>query len=512
MKQISRLAGAVAAVVSAFLALAVGSLVAAITDVVSPLNAVGGEFIDHTPRWLHDWAIEQFGTNDKAVLKLGMWVTIFVFAAVLGALAVRRPWIGAVGFGVFGLVGAFVAVNRPASSAGAAIPPLIGAAVGGAVLYFIVRPRPIEIPGESRVPLGWDRRRFLVSTSVALGGAVVVSTSAKAIENRRTAELTKSAGKPLDAGTVPSGPVDTAPPVPAGAEVDPNTPFVTPNDDFYRIDTALSFPRASPDSWSFDIEGMVDSPQTISYADLLGMPQVERMITICCVSNEVGGKLVGNAVWRGVLLRDLLDIAGIQDGAEQVFSTSLDGWTSGFPVEAAIDGRDSMVAIGMNGTSLPLEHGFPARLIVPGLYGYVSATKWLSKIELTTWDREGYWVPRGWSQQGPIKTQSRIGFPRSRSSITPGPTKIAGVAWAQNKGVAKVEVRVDEGPWLVADLATDVSDDAWRQWVLDWDATPGDHVIEVQATDKTGYTQTAERTALAPDGASGHHTIKIKVK
>ena len=499
--------GALAGVVAAGLAVAVASLVAAITDVVLPLDAVGSEFIDHTPRWLKQWAIETFGTDDKLALRTGMWFTIFAIAAGVGALAASRRWVGWAGMGVFGVAGAWIAAGRPGQDWGAAVPALLGAVAGGFTLQSMLRPRPIEVPGRSQAPLGWDRRRFFAATGGAAAGAVVAGAFAKAIDTRRIEQVVADTAQPLP----DTGVVDPAPPAPDGTQLDPSTPFITPNGDFYRIDTALSFPRANVDDWSFTIDGMVDTPLTLTYTDLLAMPQVERTITICCVSNEVGGDLIGNAVWRGVLLRDLLDQAGVQPEAEQVYSTSLDGWTCGFPVEAAFDGRDAMVAVGMNGSALPLAHGYPARLIVPGLYGYVSATKWLSRIELTNWEKEGYWIPRGWSREGPIKTQSRIGYPRSRARLDAGPNKIAGVAWAQGRGIDKVEVRVDDGPWMQATLGTDVSEDTWRQWVVDWDAAPGKHVIEVRATDGTGETQTEERTSVAPDGATGHHTISVSV-
>jgi len=258
---------------------------------------------------------------------------------------------------------------------------------------------------------------------------------------------------------------------------------------------------------------MVDRPLSFTYDDLRQREQVERVITLACVSNEVGGEYISNAVFQGVLLADLLDEAGVQPGVEQVFSTSVDGWTCGFPVAAALDGRDAMIALGMNGEPLPLEHGFPARLVVPGLYGYVSATKWLKTIELTTWDRaEGYWVPRGWARDAPIKTQSRIDVPRSGEQVAAGPATIAGVAWAQHRGVTKVEVRVDDGPWRSARLGDDVSDDAWRQWVIDWDATSGRHTVQVRATDRTGATQTADEAPPAPDGATGYHTRTVTVR
>jgi DMSO/TMAO reductase YedYZ molybdopterin-dependent catalytic subunit len=250
----------------------------------------------------------------------------------------------------------------------------------------------------------------------------------------------------------------------------------------------------------------------MTYGDLLARPQVERIVTLCCVSNEVGGEYISNASFQGVMLADLLREAGVRDGAEQVFSTSLDGWTCGFPVAAALDGRDAMIALGMNGEALPLEHGFPARLVVPGLYGYVSATKWLKSIELTTWDAaQGFWVPRGWARDAPIKTQSRIDVPRNGERVAAGTTKIAGIAWAQHRGVERVEVRIDDGPWQQARLGSDVTDDAWRQWVLDWDAKPGKYTIQVRATDKEGDTQTADVAPPDPDGATGYHTRSVKV-
>jgi DMSO/TMAO reductase YedYZ molybdopterin-dependent catalytic subunit len=265
-------------------------------------------------------------------------------------------------------------------------------------------------------------------------------------------------------------------------------------------------------NWKVDITGMVDKALTITYEDLLARPQVERIVTLCCVSNEVGGDLISTASFQGVMLADLLDEAGVQAGAQQVYSTSLDGWTCGFPVEVALDGRDAMIALGMNGQALPLEHGFPARLVVPGLYGYVSATKWLSKIELTTWDaEEGFWVPRGWARDAPIKTESRIDVPRDGEKLAAGPTKIAGIAWAQHRGVQRVEVRIDEGTWQEARLGHDVSDDAWLQWVLDWSPTAGKYTIQVRATDKDGNTQTAEVAPPDPDGATGYHTRTVTV-
>ena len=504
--------GSLAGVVAGALAVTTGMLAAGVIDVVSPIDAVGSEFIDRVPPWLKELAIRWFGTNDKLALRVGIVVTLAIAALLVGLLAVRRLLAGVIGIGVFGLIGALAAVHRPGESAAAALPPLIGTAVGIPLLVLLLRPtRPSapETPGPSRVPLGWDRRRFLVSTGSAAAAAVVAGGIAQIVERRRVASIREAIPDTLPEVFEPGGAGSA---VPAAATVSPITPFITPNDDFYRIDTALSFPRINVSSWKVDIGGMVDRPLALSYNDLLGRPQVERIVTLCCVSNEVGGEYISTASFQGVMLADLLNEAGVQHGAEQVFSTSLDGWTCGFPVGVALDGRDAMIALGMNGEALPLEHGFPARLVVPGLYGYVSATKWLRNIKLTTWDAaEGFWVPRGWARDAPIKTQSRIDVPRQGDGVVAGATKIAGIAWAQHRGIEKVEVRINDGDWQQARLGTDVTDDAWRQWVLDWDAKPGKYTIQVRATDKHGDTQTADKAPPDPDGATGYHTRTVKV-
>ena len=509
--------GALAGLVAGAVAVTTGMLVAGILDVVSPIDAVGSEFIDRVPPWLKDLAIRWFGTNDKLALRVGIVVTLAIAALIVG---VRRcsatdasvPSASASSE----LVGALAALHRPGESASAVLPPLIGTAVGIAVLLWLVRPAPaahgIETPGPSRAVRGWDRRQFLVSSGSVAAAAVVAGGLAQVLERRRIESIRAAIPDTLPPVAAQSGVAGTTVAVPAGATLSPVTPFITPNADFYRIDTALTFPDIYLPQWKVDIGGMVDKPMTLTYDDLLARPQVERIVTLCCVSNEVGGEYISNASFQGVLLADILREAGVQEGAEQVFSTSLDGWTSGFPVAAALDGRDAMIAVGMNGEALPLEHGFPARLVVPGLYGYVSATKWLSSIKLTTWDSaEGFWVPRGWARDGPIKTQSRIDVPRDGERVAAGPTKIAGIAWAQHRGVERVEVRIDDGPWQQANLGTDVTDDAWRQWVLDWDAKPGKYTIQVRATDKNGDTQTADIAPPDPDGATGYHTRTVTV-
>ncbi|NND04626.1 MAG: molybdopterin-dependent oxidoreductase, partial [Acidimicrobiia bacterium] len=310
----------------------------------------------------------------------------------------------------------------------------------------------------------------------------------------------------------PSRPLDPIPGDVSFAEIDGLSSFMTPNADFYRIDTALVVPQVPIDTFELGFTGMIDNPMTLSYEDLIDRPLIESDITLTCVSNEVGGQLVGNARWLGVPLADLLAEVGVQSGSDQLVGRSVDGYTAGFPVAAALDGRDAMVAIGMNGEPLPLEHGFPARLVVPGLYGYVSATKWLKEIELTTFaDFDHYWERRGWAQEAPIKTQSRIDTPAALSNLEAGTVAIAGVAWAQTRGVTKVEVRIDDGDWQEADLAEALNDTTWRQWKLAWDATPGRHDIAVRATDGTGVTQPEERTRPIPNGAAGWHSLVVFV-
>ena len=290
------------------------------------------------------------------------------------------------------------------------------------------------------------------------------------------------------------------------------TPLYVPNDDFYRIDTALFAPQVDPSDWSLQITGRVDRPFRLRYTDLLALPQIQADVTLSCVSNEVGGDLVGNARWQGVPLAALLERVGVQAGADQLVGRSVDGFTAGFPTQLALTTPGAMVAVGMNGQVLPTLHGFPARLVIPGLYGYVSATKWLTEIELTTRaELDGYWIGRGWAKDAPIKTQSRIDVPTAGASVAVGPVPVAGIAWAPIRGIEAVEVRVDDGPWAMARLADALGVACWRQWVYSWDATPGEHRIAVRATDGSGDTQTAERTDVVPDGATGHHTIIVTV-
>ncbi|MDQ4007452.1 MAG: molybdopterin-dependent oxidoreductase, partial [Actinomycetota bacterium] len=302
------------------------------------------------------------------------------------------------------------------------------------------------------------------------------------------------------------------PPDGVAVPVDGVVPWMTPNDDFYRIDTALAVPRVLPQDWRLRLHGMVDRELELTYEDLVGRGLVEAWITLCCVSNEVGGPLISNARWSGVRVADLLAEAGVQLGADAVLSTSADGWTCGTPLQALTDGRESLLAVAMNGEPLPLEHGFPVRMVVPGLYGFVSATKWVVDLEVSRFaDFTAYWTERGWSPRAPVKTQSRIDAPRDGADVSAGRVAVGGIAWAQHTGIRQVEVRVDDGPWNSARLAAVPNVDTWRQWAWAWDAEPGEHRIAVRATDAGGYTQTPERADVVPDGATGWHTIAVTV-
>lgn len=379
------------------------------------------------------------------------------------------------------------------------------------------RPTAGERAAEPRSAGGWEplertdpesRRRFLTGAGVLLGAATVAGLGGRWLAGRRGVSAARAAVR------LPA-PVSAAPPVPAGADLSLTqlAPYVTPNFGFYRIDTALVVPQVDPETWRLRIHGRVRRPLTLSFADLLARPLVERYVTLACVSNEVGGDLIGNARWLGVPLKELLDEVEPEEGADQVVGRSVDGWTCGTPTAVLRDGRDALLAVGMNGEPLPVEHGFPVRMVVPGLYGYVSACKWVTELELTSFaDFDAYWVPRGWSAQGPVKTQSRIDTPRARNRLTAGPITVAGVAWAQHRGIRRVEVRVDEGPWQEAELAAAVSVDTWVQWSWRWDATPGEHTLQVRATDATGETQTARRQDVAPDGATGWHTVPLTIR
>jgi DMSO/TMAO reductase YedYZ molybdopterin-dependent catalytic subunit len=362
----------------------------------------------------------------------------------------------------------------------------------------------IERPSDDHA----TRRAFFGWAGAAGAFAAVGALGARSLSRRSVAESARS--------TIALPPVSSSRVATVRADelvVDGLTPYISPNDRFYRIDTALLVPQVDPATWRLSVTGLVDRPLQISYDELLAESTYEDVVTLSCVSNEVGGSLVGNARWQGVPLRTILDRAGVQAGATQIVGVSVDDFTAGFPTEAAYDGRAALLAVGMNGEPLPVRHGFPARLVVAGLYGYVSATKWLKEIRLTRWeDFDGYWIPRGWSKEGPVKTQSRIDVPRAGADLRAGRVAVAGVAWAPTRGISKVELQVDEGEWLPARLGDVLSDNTWVQWLAEWDATPGDHRLRVRATDGTGSTQTDEVAPPEPDGATGWHTRRVTVQ
>ncbi|WP_203761982.1 molybdopterin-dependent oxidoreductase, partial [Paractinoplanes deccanensis] len=350
-----------------------------------------------------------------------------------------------------------------------------------------------------------ERRRFLKGLGLAAGLALVGGVAGRLLTARQAVKQARNE-------VVLPRPRQPVPVVPAGAQVPGVTPYVSANDDFYRIDTALYPPQVDPSTWQLRIHGMVRNPITLTWEQLLQRPMIERYVTLACVSNEVGGDLIGNALWLGTPIKELLDEAGPLPGADQVVQRSVDGWTCGTPTAVLRDGRDALLAVGMNGEPLPVDHGFPVRMVVPGLYGYVSACKWITEIELSRFaDFDAYWVPRGWSAQGPIKTESRIDTPRDGAKRSAGTVVVGGVAWAQHTGITKVEVQVDDGPWAEATLAATVSVDTWRQWSYQWEATPGDHRLRVRATDRTGQTQTSTPAPPAPDGATGWHAVQVSI-
>jgi DMSO/TMAO reductase YedYZ molybdopterin-dependent catalytic subunit len=388
------------------------------------------------------------------------------------------------------------------------VPALLTLVIGLAMLVVLLRALELAPGPGDELPAGFNRRAFLravlgASALIALGGFTSTLGKNAAADSRRNVVLPRAA--------------DPVSPVPAGAAADVKgvSSFITSNRDFYRVDTALRAPRVPVEGFTLRIHGMVDREIELSFRDLLKERLVERRITLTCVSNEVGGPYVGNATWLGVPVRDLLARAGVQAGADAVKTTSADGMTIGTPVAALTDeNRDALIAVGMNGAPLPIEHGFPVRMVVPGLYGYVSATKWLVDLEVTRFaDFKAYWSTRGYSAEAPIKLSSRIDVPTSFQTFPRDRVRVGGVAWAQNTGIQRVEVKVDDGAWQDVALADEDSIDTWRQWSWTWDrATEGTHQLTVRATDRNGETQTSDRARIAPDGSTGWHSVQFRVE
>lgn len=507
----TRTRDALSGAASAGLALGISEALAVLPWFSSSIEGIGNWVIDNVPTPIKDFAIEVFGTNDKLALLIGIGLVTLLLGALVGARARDRLGLAIAMFVGFGIVAALAVSVDPLVSLGVAVIPAGASALAGVgALNWLYRrsrhPQPTPVEDDHG---DTSRRAFLAGVGAVVGvavasaafGRLLIERSKRMFAGREDVVLPRAA-RPLA-------------PIPLGADlgVEGLSPIIVPNSDFYRIDTALFVPRVDIAEWALEVTGAVDRPYRLGYGDLLDMRFVEMDVTLSCVSNRVGGDLVGNARWRGVPLKEMLDRAGVRPEAEQVVGRSVDGFTVGFPIEAVYDGREAMVAVGMNGEPLPYEHGFPARLVVAGLYGYVSATKWLSAIELTGWDDfDAYWVPRGWAKEGPVKTQSRIDTPARQQRIPPGPRSVAGVAWAPDRGISKVEVQLGEDSyWIEAELSESLSVSAWVQWRVDWDALPGEHLLRVRATDGTGELQDEQVRPPAPDGATGWHTVRIVV-
>jgi DMSO/TMAO reductase YedYZ molybdopterin-dependent catalytic subunit len=490
---------AVAVALSAlFAALAAGHLVAGfVGPPASPYLAVGNAVRDLSPHPVTEWAKSTFGTADKTVLFIGCAVVILACAVAAGLLSRRKPWPGQAVAAVLGLAGFAAVLTRPDLGQLGFLAPGVSILVG--VLGFGWLHRKAL---ETNTSTDEDRRRFVKVSTGVLVGAGVLGLGGQLAASRVDVEKSRRGVGRLTVA-------DRAPRLPANADFPGTSSFITSNADFYRIDTALTVPRMTAEGWHLRVRGLVDRELELTYDDIRGRDLIERPITMACVSNEVGGSLVSTANFIGIPLRDVLNEAGVRAGADQLLSTSVDGFTAGSPVDAVLDpDRGALLAIGMNGEPLPQEHGFPARLVVPGLYGYVSATKWLTELRLTTFaEDKGYWIPRGWSARGPVKTQSRIDNPRDGATTGPRVT-VAGVAWAPTVGIEKVEVSVD-GRWHTAELAAEVDVNTWRMWRAEVDLSPGEHRLAVRATDRGGETQTQNHAPPEPNGATGWHTITV---
>jgi DMSO/TMAO reductase YedYZ molybdopterin-dependent catalytic subunit len=560
--------GSLVGLLAAAAALGVAELMAGLTGTAGePVIAVGGAAIDLTPVPVKDFAIQHFGSHDKAVLLTGIYVVLALFAMVTGILARRRIGYGLAGLGVFAALGVAAVLTRPVSRPVDAVPTLVGVAAGALVMVLLVRAasapagrpgsvisatEPVVVPsraiaqpgsapsdglgsgtgdrtdpgragpgragpggaGPGRAGSGGGspgpapgRRRFLLTAAGAAALAVGGAGAGQALLSRFNVSAARS-------GVTLPAPAVTGPRPPGGAQlaVPGISPFTTPDGDFYRVDTALSLPQVPPEQWHLRVHGMVERELDITFDQLLKRPLTEADITLACVSNQVGGPYVGNARWLGASLAALLREARVKRGADQILSTSADGWTCGTPIQTVMDGRNALLAVAMNGQPLPVAHGFPARMVVPGLYGYVSATKWVVDLEITTFAAaKSYWVQRGYSTRAPIKTESRIDVPRPLAQVKAGRTAVAGVAWAPHRGIDAVQVRADDGPWNQARLAPVPGIDTWRQWVWEWDAPRGLHTLQVRATDGTHATQPSRRVPIFPNGATGWDTVTVTV-
>jgi DMSO/TMAO reductase YedYZ molybdopterin-dependent catalytic subunit len=525
-----RLMYAASGVLAAAAGMAVGHLVAAfVNPSASPVLAVGSTVIDATPTPVKEWAVQNFGTADKPILLSSVALVTALAAAGIGLVSRKNPSLANILVVGLAMLAGLAAGFRPASAPFDIVPALLTAAVGAATLTGLrtliptlptvgtvtsaARPpaanpapeSPLDHTAYARGSEGAPARRsfLLGAAGVTVGAAALGGLGQKL-----------AAPATLPSSVVLPKPQNTLAALPTGIEgkVKGISDFSTPIKEFYRVDTALVIPRIDVDKWVLEIDGKVDNKLSITFAELLKMPMIEKDITLNCVSNEVGGPYISSTRWLGVRVRDLLERAGIQDGVDQILSESTDGMTISTPIEALTDDRDALIAVAMDGEPLPSRHGFPARMVTPGLYGFVGATKWLTKLTATTYAAEqAYWTKRDWLIDGTVKTQARIDTPMGLATYKPGKVAIGGVAWAQTRGIKEVEVRVDDGPWQKATLGPDGGTDYWRQWFWVWDATTGRHDLTVRATDGTGEVQTEKRADPFPGGASGWHSIVVLI-
>jgi DMSO/TMAO reductase YedYZ molybdopterin-dependent catalytic subunit len=500
----SRRYGAPIGVFAVLAGLAAAQLVASLGKGLNdPVVSIGNRVIDHVPAGVKEFAIRTFGINDKSALVVSIYIVILLLAIIIGHTFIsgnrKRGYKAIITLSVVGAVASLF-------DSGATIFSLLPSLVAGTTTILILHRFKSHNLSAPEAGVSMSRRELVRTIALISVGAIAAVGAAKFVRDHASAQLARlniALPKPLK--FLPTPPIDPALTTPGLSTL------FTANNEFYKIDIALVVPNISVDTWRLKIDGMVKNPLVFTYQELINRPVFELDDTIACVSNEVGGNLVGNARWLGIRLDDLIKEAAPTAGADQVMGYSSDGFSAGFPL-AILDGRDAMIAFGMNGDPLPLDHGFPARIIVPGLYGYVSATKWLTDIELTRFDKkQGYWVPRGWSALAPIKTQSRIDTPRDGSTIKVGKVAIAGVAWAPTRGISRVEVKVGNGSWREATLGPEVAKTTWRQWWIDWSATSGTSDISVRATDGTGLRQRNNHIPPAPNGAEGWHTVNITV-
>jgi DMSO/TMAO reductase YedYZ molybdopterin-dependent catalytic subunit len=494
------LAGAVAALAG----IAVSHLLTNVLNSrATPVQTVAEAIIEITPGPVAETLIQLVGTRDKPILIGGVTLAILGLGALAGVLARRSRRAAYAVFGAMAVVALAALMTRPGFSSPALLPLGAGVATWFIVLAALVDLVPALGTEDDETGVGADgrRRRFLLAVGGVVAGSAVVAAGGRFFgRSRRAVETARRLLRlPVRRGVVPPE---------ARLEVPGTSPWRVPNSTFYRIDTALVLPTVDPAEWRLRIHGMVEREMVLTFEDLLARKLSEAWVTLCCVSNPVGGDLIGNAWWSGVRVADLLAEAGVLPDADAVRQTSEDGWNCGTPLEALTDDRNALVAVAMNGEPLPVDHGFPARMVVPGLYGYVSATKWLVDLEVTRFDRfEAYWTERGWSEKGPVKTQSRVEAPRDGADVPAGSVRIGGHAWAQHTGVEKVEYRLDGNAWAEAELGGVPNLDTWVQWAATVDVEPGDHTVAVRATDRSGYTQTSAVADVVPDGATGWHTI-----